>query len=828
MLKWLQNSIGRKTAAAQEAPPPVSAEQVKQWMKDGFAHFQAGNAGAAWGLFEKILQQQPEHSDALYLSGVLLSGQGRNREAAPLIERAIAADGSVASFHFTLGNVLRVLGEEAKAQARFVAAVGLDPDDADFHNALACSLHQSGKSEEALEHFRHALRLAPNAAQIHNNFGIVLQALGQNDAAAQSYRNALALDPENADAECNLGATYYAQRRTEEAVACFRRALQIRPAFTEAHSNLGNALRDLDQWEAAAASYLRALELQPDAADTHNNLGVVLKELGRLDEAVASFRRAAELKPYVAEAHNILGCTLGEIGQHNEAAASFRRAVEIQPDFVEAYCNLGLALKELGRFDEAVASLRHALALKPDLAEAHLNLGNVLKDLGQQDDAATCYHRALQLKPDYADAYSSLLFLHGYHASLAPDTYLAIARAWELACVPVHARQQAHGRIFHRAPLAVRRLRVGYVSGDFYRHAVSYFIEQLFAHHDRSRVELFAYYAYRQQDAVTDRLRALVDHWIPVAGMPDAMVLNRIGADEIDVLIDLSGHTAHNRMGVFARRAAPVQAHYLGYFASTGLTEMDYMIGDEIITPPATDSHFCEKIWRLPRIRASYDGTTDAPLPRWHPAPDGKAWLGSFNNLGKITAQTVALWARVLHALPEGRLLLKTNELAEAGNRQRILDAFGSQGIPAERIELRDRSVTPGWREHMAYYDRLDIVLDSIGAHGGYTTTCDALWMGVPVIALEGDRMATRMAGSILNAIGHPEWVARTEAEYVEKVVALARDVEQRKIFRADQRERMGASPLCDAKDLAMSIEDAYFEMFERWAALPGSGRPLG
>ena len=285
-----------------------------------------------------------------------------------------------------------------------------------------------------------------------------------------------------------------------------------------------------------------------------------------------------------------------------------------------------------------------------------------------------------------------------------------------------------------------------------------------------------------------------------VTGIPDAALRERIEADGIDVLVDLSGHTAHNRLGVFARRAAPVQAHYLGYFASTGLTEMDYLIGDEILTPAETDSHFSERVWRLPRIRASYEGKADAPLPAWHPAEDGSVWLGSFNNLGKLTPATLALWAKVLHALPQAKLLLKTKELADAGNRRRILDAMAGHGISPDRIELQDSSVTPGWREHMAYYDRLDIALDPVGAHGGYTTTCDALWMGVPVIALEGDRMATRMTASMLNAIGHPEWIARTEAEYVDKVVALARDVEQRKALRSAQRGRMAASPLCDAQ----------------------------
>jgi predicted O-linked N-acetylglucosamine transferase (SPINDLY family) len=360
-------------------------------------------------------------------------------------------------------------------------------------------------------------------------------------------------------------------------------------------------------------------------------------------------------------------------------------------------------------------------------------------------------------------------------------------------------------------------LKVGYVSGDYRQHAVSYFVEQLFNQHDRARIELFAYASSGIQDAVTERLQALVEHWVPLAGMNDAAVLAQIESDGIDVLVDLSGHTMHNRLGVFARRAAPVQTHYLGFFASTGLTEMDYWIGDEILTPAKTDSHFSEQVWRLPRVWVSYDGKADLPVSVLHPSREGSVWLGSFNNLGKLTPETLALWAKILHALPEGKLLLKTKEFSEANNCERILGTLSGYGISAERIELQDGSATSNWVSHMVYYDRVDIALDPVGAVGGGTTTCDALWMGVPVIALEGDRMASRMTDSMLDAIGHPEWIAHSEQEYIDKVVALARDTAQRVLLRPAQRNRMAASPLCDARGLAKSLENAYYEMFERW-----------
>jgi predicted O-linked N-acetylglucosamine transferase (SPINDLY family) len=346
---------------------------------------------------------------------------------------------------------------------------------------------------------------------------------------------------------------------------------------------------------------------------------------------------------------------------------------------------------------------------------------------------------------------------------------------------------------------------------------VSHFIEEIFTRHNTSEYEIFAYSVNRKIDKFTERIQALVEHWVSVAGMPDPALYQRIESDKIDVLIDLSGHTGNNRLGVFARRAAPVQAHYLGYFASTGLSEMDYWIGDSIITPPQTDHHFAEQVWRLPRTWVCYGGRLDAPECDWRPSSDGTIYLGSFNNLGKLTAQTLALWARVLQALPEGKLLLKTKELDDIVNRVRILQALGAHGIESERVELQGRSLTPNWSAHMAYYNRLDIALDPVGGVGGGTTTADALWMGLPVVTLIGQSMGQRMTASMLDAVGHPEWIAESESEYVDKVVHLARDVALRGALRPDQREKMRNSPLCDAAGLTRSLEDAYEEMFSKW-----------
>jgi len=640
---------------------------------------------------------------------------------------------------------------------------------------------------------------------------------GRRTEAQALCQQILSADPGNFDALFILGVISNETGNNGRAMELLRQAVQANPSNPFVHNSLALVLDTEGQADEAATFFRKAISLKPDFVVAYYNLGTSLAKRKEWQEAESLFRKVISQNPRYFLAYHNLGTVLEAQGQFSDAADCYHNAVLIKPDYHEACYRLSKLLLVSGRLDEARQCVLRVLALKPDHAPAHSRLGNILSNLGKFDEAIACFRKARSIQPDYVGAYDELLFLYSYNVFLDSQEYLSVARGWEQTFVPAPERQVAGNRDIRRPPLIGRRLKLGYVSGDFRQHAVRYFLEQFLAHHDRGRLELFAYSTHGREDAVTERFKALVDHWKPLAGIADTAARERIEADGIDVLIDLSGHTSDHRMGIFARRAAPVQAHYLGYFASTGLTEMDYWIGDGVLTPPETDSHFSEQLWRLPRVWVAYAGDKDAPEPQWRPAEDGAVWLGSFNKIRKLTPATFDLWARVLHALPEGRLLLKTKELVDAGSRQRILDEMASRGIPSSRMELQDLSVTPGWSAHMAYYGRLDIALDPVGSVGGGTTTCDALWMGVPVVTLAGDRMASRMGSSMLDAIGHPEWIARSEQEYIEKVVALARNPEQRRQIRLSLRSQMARSPLCDAKGLAAALEDAYFAMFDRW-----------
>jgi predicted O-linked N-acetylglucosamine transferase (SPINDLY family) len=651
---------------------------------------------------------------------------------------------------------------------------------------------------------------------------LALHKAGRLAEAEALYREVLASEPGHAEALHFLGLAAYQKGRSEEAAELIGRAIAL-AATSQMHTNRGAALQSLGRTDEAIASYRQAVALDPGFADPHYNLGLLYHSLGRHDEAAACFEKVLALSSGHADAFNNLGAALRDMGRPEDAIACYRRAVAIDPGLAGAWNNLGVAQRDLGRVDEAVESYRRALALDAAGPSAHMNfvnLGNALGDQGRVAEAAECFRRALALRPDDAEGYSSYLFVMAYQCALAPAAYLELARGWERSCVGEAERREAAGRVFARGPLAGRRLRVGYVSGDYRRHAVGHFLKTIFALHDRSRVEVFAYSTSGQRDEVTDEYLAVTDHWASLVGIGDAQAAERIRADGIDVLVDVSGHTAHNRLGIFARRAAPVQVHYLGFCASTGLSEMDYWMGDAILTPPEAQAHFSERLWRLPRIWVAYDGSGAAPEPAWRPDPGGHVWVGSFNNLAKINEATLALWAKVLLALPEGRLLLKTKDLADPGNRRRVLEFLAARGVPSGRVDLRDSSATPDWPSHMAYYNRLDVALDPVGGVGGGTTTCDALWMALPLVTLEGDRMASRMTASMLHAIGHPEWIARSEEEYVRKAVGLARDARGREALRSRLRAEVARSPMCDRAGLTRSLEDAYLGMYGR--SLPG------
>jgi protein O-GlcNAc transferase len=657
------------------------------------------------------------------------------------------------------------------------------------------------------------LAVHPGHADAYSNLGVALKNQGKLDEAIAAYCKAICIKPDHVEAHSNLGNVLRDQGKFDEAVAAYREAIRISPDQARAYSDLGVALADQGNFDEAAAIYRKAISIKPDYAEAHFNLGNVLKDQGKLDEAVAAYRQAISIRPNLAVAQSNLGNTLLNQGNLDEAVAAYRRAIEIMPTNAEVHYNLGNGLKDQGELDGAVASYRRSIILKPDHAGAHCNLAIALMDQGKLDEAVAAYRQALVLKPDYADSHSNLLFCLNYVDDISNEEIYKESVCWNER----HAlRYRPSNVAYNNERRSDRRLRIGYVSPDLRTHSVAYFLEPLLQGHDRQAVEIFCYADVVQPDSVTTRLQGLADHWLMTIGLSDDKLAARIRTDGIDILIDLAGHTAHNRLGVFAREPAPVQVTWLGYPNTTGLDAIDYRLVDAV-TDPVGEADACasETLLRLPSGFLCYGGPEGMPEPADPPClTAATVTFGSFNNPAKVSPSTLDVWAKLLTRLPEARLLLKGKSFANATTRALFIARLGERGVAPERVELV--AWAPSNIAHLALYERVDIALDPF-PYNGTTTTCEALWMGVPVITLRGDRHAGRVGASLLSHGGLTDWIAGSVEDYVEIAVALAGNPSHLRDLRRSLRPHLKASPLCDSKAFAGQIEAAFRTMWQQW-----------
>ena len=636
---------------------------------------------------------------------------------------------------------------------------------------------------------------------------------GRLQQAEGIYLQILQRDPHYADALHLLGVIAHQVGKHEVAIDLMGRAITANPDYATYHSNLGRAYEGNGMHDAALASYEKALRLQPEFAEAHNNLANVLQLRHDYRHAIEHYRKALALKPDYVEALSNLGRVLAALGLFDEAIASYRDALSFNPNDADVHNNLGIALQEQGKLEEAIAHSRRAVTLKPDYAEAYNNLGKDLSAQGKFAEAIVNYRTALRLKPDFNVAYSNLLFHLNNDMQPEPANYLAEARRYG-------EQVSRHARPFttwlpdrQSAETASRPLRVGLVSGDFRTHPVGYFLESVLTHLDAKQIELVAYDTAGVHDELTARVKPYFAQWHILAGLSDEAAAQKIHQHGIAILVDLAGHTADNRLPVFAWRPAPVQAAWLGYFASTGVASIDYILADRQVLPPTEEAHFTEKPWRLPDCYLCFTPPADdiavGPLPLFE---NKIVTFGCFNKLNKMNDAVVALWAKVLHAVPDSRLLLKTKELTDASAQRMTRQRFAVHGIDPARLILE--GYTPR-AAYLADYRRVDIALDPFPFPGG-TTTVETLWMGVPVLSRRGDRFLSHAGESLLQTAGLADWVAADNADYVAKAQAFAADPQQLAALRARLRDQLLASPLCDAPRFAANLAEAFVGMWRR------------
>ena len=561
------------------------------------------------------------------------------------------------------------------------------------------------------------------------------------------------------------------------------------------------------QGKDALPAMQRAAALLPNDAEAHVNLAAVLRAAGQLDSALASSRRALEIRPDFAEAHNNLGVILKDLGQLEAASASYHKAVELKPDFAAAHNNLGIVLNELGQFDNAVASYRRALEIKPDFVDAHNNLGNALLAFRQLDDAIACYRRALEFKPDFALAQGNLLSTLNY-TSHTPEYCLEEA----LKYGRMLTRKAASRFSAWQCAAQPERLRVGMVSGNLRDHPAGYFLEGMLAHIDPARVELIAYPSNDKQDELTARIRPYFSAWKPLSGKSDEAAARLIHADGVHVLLDLSGHSAHNRLPMFAWKPAPVQASWLDYFATTGVAEMDYLLADEVGVPEAQRGRFIETVWYLPDTRLCFTAPeADLPVAALPALKNGHITFGCFQRLTKVGDEVLKVWGKILSALPSAKLRWQCSQLGDPAVAAQFVEHLRRQGIDPARVTMH------GAVSREAYLDahaEVDVILDTFPFPGG-TTTCEALWMGVPTLTLAGDTLLARQGASLLTAARLEDWVATSEEDYVARAVAVACNLPELAALRAVLREQVSTTPLFDAKRFARNFEAALWGMWQ-------------
>ncbi len=735
----------------------------------------------------------------------------------------------------------------------------------------AIQSHEAGELGRAETLYREVLRQTPNHPDALHLLGLLAHRAGRLSEAAALIRQALTVVPESVPYLCNLGEVLRADGALTPSLACLRRAIQLDPAYPPAHHNLGVVLVDLRQYLDAAVAFHQATRLAPDWLEPRLQLVRLLIEARRLEEALEHVQVMVAQQPQSAEYPRILGTIFNELQRYPEAEAAFRQTVEMDPACVLAWNDLGAVCWKQHKTEAAAAAWRKAMELAPEFDWPFNNYAGILKDIGRVEEAVRYFRRSLQINPQMHAVRSNMLLTMHYSTAFSPMQIYQEHREWERQFHALHPARLVDTSQPSEAAKVVevedesvaveattrmpavpspdqlggqadlpsrggrewgrgmeRSLRVGYVSADFRSHSVADFLESLWKNHrrrasaaqvpersERPPFEIYAYSDVAHPDTVTERLRNYCDVWRDIRRLETQAVVQLIRQDRIDILIDLAGHSANNRMPVFAMKPAPLQVTWLGYPDTTGLSTVAYRLTDRWADPEGlTESLHSEQLWRLPRGFLCFQPTPGGPEVGPLPSGQGKTLtLGCFNNFAKLNPPLIESWAEILRQLPQARLLLKATVLGQEYARRAMQEYFDQAGLDAQRVQLIGSE--PDFFRHLAWYHEVDLALDTFPYHGT-TTTCEALWMGVPVITQAGKVHCSRVGVSLLHQLGLESLVAKDRGEYIDKVVTLANDTAQLADLRRSLRGRMQASALLDDVGFTRDFETALWTMWQR------------
>ena len=850
----------------------IDPESLNANFNLGLALIQLEQWEEAQKAFLKVLELNPQEYEAAYFLGQVLLKLGQVNSAISILKKAVKDKPDYVEAHLQLIDALSLAGNKEEAIQHARQAEPQFPASADLQLKLGLLLAESMQYEDAIVALEKALMIKSSAV-IHLNLGKIYGEIGQEDKEIAHYKKAIAINPTYAKAYNNLGAALSRKIRHQTATEiaaqelslggkkdlesqcqiiqaardCFQIAISLDSEYAEAHHNLGILYRAEKRLDLARYHICLAIEINPEESDYWHSLGCCYLDLSIADKAVRCFERAIGLDPTSARAYNNLGLAHRLLQNREEAEFAFHRAAELSPDFAEVYCNIGVRLFEQQKYDDALEHFQEAIRLKPELADAYFYKGLTLSKQSRTQDAIDSYLLAIERKPNFAAAYQSLggAYLEQCRLDEALENYrkaleVAPGFAAAMSCIlmashysekfdPVEtfiehqkwgisyqSQYQSHWRPYANSRTTQRPLKIGYLSGDFRLHSVHFFMSSIYDCHNQEKFQIYCYSNVDQPDTVTEQLSKWATGWRDIHKLSDEKAAKLIREDQIDILVDLSGHTGGTRVHLMALRPAPVQVTYLGYPDTTGMTVVDYRITDSFADPyDVTDSLHTEKLIRMPHSFLCYKPSREAPEIVDPPVVrNGFITFGCCNNPSKITPRVIKLWADVLKAVPHSVLRLKNQRYRDESTRKLFLERIGRHGIPEERVKLEyDRQ---GFAEHYAAYGEVDIALDPF-PYNGTTTTCETLWMGVPVITLEGLAHVSRVGVSILRTVDLPELIAQTEQDYIRIASRLSEDIDLLVWIRRTMRERLSQSPLLNGKTFTAFLEKAYILMWEQY-----------
>uniref|UniRef100_A0A7N0RFV8 protein O-GlcNAc transferase n=1 Tax=Kalanchoe fedtschenkoi TaxID=63787 RepID=A0A7N0RFV8_KALFE len=766
--------------------------------------------------------KNPEGKDALSFANILRS-RNKFAEALVLYESVLEKDGTVVEAHIGKGICLQMQNMGRLAFESFSEAIRLDPQNACALTHCGILYKDEGRLVEAAESYQKA-RLADPLykpaseclAIVLTDLGTSLKLAGNTQEGIQKYYEALKIDPHYAPAYYNLGVVYSEMMQYDTALTCYEKAALERPMYAEAYCNMGVIYKNRGDLESAIACYERCLAVSPNFEIAKNNMAIALTDLGTkvklegdINQGVAFYKKALYYNWHYADAMYNLGVAYGEMLKFDMLALS------IKSNFSQSLNNLGVVYTVQGKMDAAASMIEKAIVANPTYAEAYNNLGVLYRDAGNIALAIEAYEQCLKIDPDSRNAGQNRLLAMNYIDEGDDDRLFEAHSDWGRRFTRLYSQFTS----WDNSKEPDRALVIGYVSPDYFTHSVSYFIEAPLAFHDYTNYKVVVYSGVVKADAKTNRFREKVlkkgGTWREVYGIDEKRVASMVREDKIDILVELTGHTANNKLGMMACRPAPVQVTWIGYPNTTGLPTIDYRLTDSWADPPDTRQKHVEELVRLPKCFLCYIPSPEAgPVS---PAPalsNGFVTFGSFNNLAKITPKVLEIWAKILRAVPNSRLVVKCKPFCCDSIRQRFLTTLEQLGLESLRVDLLPLILLN--HDHMQAYSLMDISLDTF-PYAGTTTTCESLYMGVPCITMAGSVHAHNVGVSLLNNVGLGYLVAKNEDEYVQLALQLARDITALSKLRMSLRELMAKSPVCDGQNFTLGLESAYRNMWHRY-----------